>query len=229
MTHARLASAIAAEASVVARRRRAPEPEHRRTHQKLRRASVIAGGAWEDAWRNPQDRGELRELARAARRYDERTRKTRRRPGFKNGELGHVAIDVLDYLVGLAAACRGRVFPSLDTIAAGAGHAVSAVVEALKRLKRAGLVDWQRRYEEVEGQGHERGPQVKQATNIYRLSLPDRIRWVLGVFTRRPPMPDDEVVRLDDFVRRERDFARQEMEARPAVARALARAGRQRE
>ena len=54
-----------------------------------------------------------------------------------------------------------------------------------------GFLDWLRRYEPTGREGS--GPQVQQASNAYRLSLPEKALRLLGRFGKAPPPPDDHV------------------------------------
>ena len=62
-------------------------------------------------------------------------------------------------------------------------------MRALKNLRAHGFIDWLRRYEPTGNEG--RGPQVQQASNAYRLSLPEKARQFLGRFGKAPPPPAD--------------------------------------
>jgi hypothetical protein len=59
----------------------------------------------------------------------------------------------------------------------------------LKALRAHGFLDWLRRYEPTGNEG--RGPQVQQASNAYRLSLPEKALRLLGRFGKAPPPPAD--------------------------------------
>ena len=83
----------------------------------------------------------------------------------------------------------GRLEPSLDWIMGKLRRSRAAVVTALKALRTHGFLDWLRRYEPTGNEG--RGPQVQQASNAYRLSLPERARRLLGRYFKAPPPPDD--------------------------------------
>lgn len=50
-------------------------------------------------------------------------------------------------------------------------------------------LDWLRRYEPTGREG--RGPQLRQTSNAYRLSLPARALRLLGHLMQAPPLPDD--------------------------------------
>jgi hypothetical protein len=83
----------------------------------------------------------------------------------------------------------GRLDPSIETIAARLRRSRDAVWRALKALKAHGFVDWIRRYVPAPTAG-EAGPQVRQTSNAYRLTLPAIARALLGKPTRAPE-PDD--------------------------------------
>jgi len=83
----------------------------------------------------------------------------------------------------------GRLDPAIDTIAGRIKRSRDAVWRALKALKAHGFVDWLRRYVPAPTAG-QAGPQVRQTSNAYRLTLPAIARALLGRSTR-PPAPDD--------------------------------------
>ncbi|MCQ0990598.1 helix-turn-helix domain-containing protein, partial [Jiella marina] len=135
-------------------------------------------------WR-PTTRQDVRQLVLAARRYD----MAGRQGGQRNGPLGHVALEVLDYLANLIDFRSGRLDPALETIAAKINRSKSAVVDALKALRQHGFLDWLRRYVPTGSEG--RGPQVQQTSNAYRLFLPAAARRLLGRYGQPAPAPDD--------------------------------------
>lgn len=59
-------------------------------------------------------------------------------------------------------------------------------MDALKRLKAHGFLDWLRRYVPT-GNAGMRGPQVKQTSNAYRLMLPPQVERGMT-----PPPPEDD-------------------------------------
>jgi hypothetical protein len=65
----------------------------------------------------------------------------------------------------------------------------SAIYDALHALKAHGFLDWLRRYEPTGREG--RGPQLRQTSNAYRLSLPARALRCLGRLLQAPPLPED--------------------------------------
>jgi hypothetical protein len=156
----------------------------RRTHQPIHRHSRPAGRCEGVFWR-ATSRREVQEIVLAARRYE----LTTRQPGARSGALGFVALEVLDLFANLVNFRNGRLDPSLDFLMAKLKRSRDAIVRALAALRDHGFLDWLRRFEPT---GHEgRGPQVRQVSNAYRLSLPRRAAAMLGRFFKAPPAPDD--------------------------------------
>ena len=156
---------------------RCPTPVRRHSHFKGRSEGRI--------WR-PTNRQETQKILMAAKRYE----LAERQKGARSGPLGSVAIEVLELFVNLVDFRTGRLEPSLDTIMGKVRRSRDAVVRALKALRAHGFLDWLRRYEPT---GNESGPQVQQASNAYRLSLPEKALRFLGRFGKAPPPPDDHV------------------------------------
>ncbi len=203
---------------------RRPEPEHRRSHQPVRRNSRMDGD-WVHQWYRPMTMREKNELVRAARAYD----RAMKQPGEKRGPIGSIGLELLEELATLAAACRGRVFPTLSWMQSKLKRSRDTIVGCLRRLSDAGLVTWVRRIVPVdEREAWARGPQVKQTSNAYRLELPKRLR----KFVRKAPPAADEAARkaemrarIDGALREESADARQVKKAvqDAGVERALAR------
>ncbi|MCB5205156.1 helix-turn-helix domain-containing protein [Neorhizobium sp. T786] len=150
----------------------------------VRRHSRAAGRCEGGFWRRTNQQ-EVRQILLAARRYE----LAEREPGSRNGPLGSVAIEVLQLFANLVDFRTGRLEPSIDTLMHKLRRSRDAVVRALKALRDHGFLDWLRRYEPTGNTG--RGPQVKQTSNAYRLSLPERARrllWRMGV---KSPLPED--------------------------------------
>lgn len=141
-------------------------------------------------------------LLKAAKKFEIRTREERRQvePGARNGDLGAVGIEVLEYLYATVDYATGRLEPALRTIAAEIGRAYSAVHEALKRLREKGFIQWMRRSEPVDDP-EPGGPLVKQASNAYALLCPPELRDWLARLLGKPPAPECETTR------RERELA----------------------
>ena len=155
---------------------RCPTPVRRHSHFKGRSEGRI--------WR-PTNRQEVQKVLLAAKRYE----LAERQKGERTGPLGSVAIEVLEFFVNLVDFRTGRLEPSLDTIMGKVRRSRDAVVRALKALRAHGFLDWLRRYEPTGNEG--RGPQVQQASNAYRLSLPEKALRLLGRFGKTPPPPAD--------------------------------------
>lgn len=122
---------------------------------------------------------------RAAERYD----LTKRAKGQPQGPIGPVGLEVLREMLRLVDHATGRLDPSIDGLAARIRRSRDAVWRALKALKAHGFIDWIRRYVPAPTVG-EAGPQVRQTSNAYRLTLPATAKALLGK-TTRPPVPDD--------------------------------------
>lgn len=157
----------------------------RRTHAPIRRNSKPAGKCEASFWRRIT-RQDVRQIVLAARRYDI-AGKAR---GARNGPLGVVAIEVLELLANIVDYKSGRLDPSLDYLMRTLRRSRDAIVRALAALRSHGFVDWLRRFEAADSAG-DKGPQVKQASNAYRLSLPAAARAHLGRYGTKPPAPDD--------------------------------------
>lgn len=160
-----------------------PPPMPRRERTPIRRESRTAGRCEGLFWR-PITRQESRKIVLAARRYELATRQ----PGARNGALGCVALEVLDYLGNRVDFRTGRLEPSIETMMEKLRRSRDAIVRALKALRQHGFLDWLRRYVAT---GNDHGPQVQQTSNAYRLSLPQRALRLLGALGRPSPLPDD--------------------------------------
>lgn len=161
-----------------------PEPDHRRTGQPVRRNSLLAGSEPRE-YRQRFRREDKRDILSAAELLDRRERKR----GERNGPLGHVGREVLRTLVGLAlSGGRDRLLdPSILYLMKVTRRSKDAVTRALAALKRHGFLEWVRRFEPTDAPAGRRGPQVKQTSNAYRLTLPARAMQLL----RKAQVPDD--------------------------------------
>ena len=151
----------------------------------VRRHSHIRGRSEGRIWR-PTTRKDVQAILKAAEIYNEAGL---REKGERSGPLGSVALDVLRLFVNLIDFRTGRLEPSITTIMDRLGRSRDTIVRALKNLRAHGFIDWLRRYEPTGNEG--RGPQVQQASNAYRLSLPEKARQFLGRFSKAPPPPVD--------------------------------------
>lgn len=150
----------------------------------VRRQSRARGRCEGVFWRRT-NRQDVRKILLAARRYE----LAGRQPGSRNGPLGGVALEIMELFANLVDFRTGRLEPSIDTLMLRLRRSRDAIVRALKSLRAHGFLDWLRRYEPTGNEG--RGPQVKQASNAYRMSLPDRALQLLGRWGATPPPPDD--------------------------------------
>ncbi len=150
----------------------------------VRRHSHLAGRCEGVFWRRT-DRREVRRLLLGARRYELATRAS----GRRRGALGHVALELLELLGNLVSFKTGRLEPSVTFLMDRLRRSRDAVVRALQALQAHGFLDWLRRYEPTGHKG--RGPQVRQVSNAYRLSLPPRAARLLGTQSVDAPLPDD--------------------------------------
>ena len=156
---------------------RCPTPVRRRSHFKGRSEGQI--------WR-PTTRKDVQAILKAAEIFNEAGLHEK---GERSGPLGSVALDVLRLFVNLIDFRTGRLEPSITTIMDRLGRSRDTIVRALKNLRAHGFIDWLRRYEPTGNEG--RGPQVQQASNAYRLSLPEKARQFLGRFGKAAPPPAD--------------------------------------
>ena len=160
----------------------------RRTGEKVRRGSHLAGRCEQQIWR-PFDPEWGRLIMRAAERYELETRPK----GKKNGALGHVALEILREFLRLIDRGSGRLEPSIAYLMRRLKRSKQAITDALARLKEANFIGWIRRYEPTGETGF--GVQVKQTSNAYWLCLPaiaKVARQLLGpVFGRLAPPPED--------------------------------------
>jgi hypothetical protein len=160
-------------------------PDPRRTGEKIRRGSQLAGRCESRLWR-PFAREDARRYMLAAERYERATRA----PGRRTGVLGHVGLEVLREMLHLVDYKTGRLEPKIGTICDRIKRARKTVVRAMAALRFAGFLDWVRRYVPTGETGF--GVQVKQTSNAYRLSLPAVAERLLGpIFGRKPPVSAD--------------------------------------
>ena len=155
----------------------------------IRGGSRPAGQFERQFWR-PTTRRQTRLILLAAKRYEI----AERQRGCRSGPLGPVALEVLELMANLVDLRSGRLEPSLVTLMRLLKRSRDAIVRALRNLRTHGFLDWMRRYATC--QTPEKGPQVAQVANAYRLQLPQ------GAAPRGnpqpPPLPDDWTVELND-------------------------------
>lgn len=148
------------------------------------RAGSHREGTCEAAVWGRVDKRELRRTVLAAKRYE----LTTRGKGQREGALGHIAIEILDYMANLADAKTGRLEPSYEHLMRKLKRSKSAIAKALAALRAHGFLSWLRRFRPVHREGP--GPRVKQAANAYRISLPRLAARLIG-----GPMPEPDVER----------------------------------
>lgn len=166
-------------------------PPKRPDRARVRRQSRLAGRCEGAFWR-PTSRREVRRVVLGARRYELATRQ----PGRRNGALGYVALEVLELLAHVVDYRTGRLEPALAYLMQRLRRSRDAVVRALAALRSNGFLDWLRRFEPTGIEG--RGPQVRQTSNAYRLSLPPRAAQLLGTVGQDAPLPDDVAQDLEE-------------------------------
>lgn len=159
---------------------RPPNPDR----AKIRRRSYAKGR--EGVFWRPVKRQDMKKIVLAAKRYEIGTKAK----GRRNGALGHIAIEILDYLTNLVDYRTGRLEPSLDYLMAKLNRSRDAIVRALKALRTHGFIDWIRRYVPTGAEGYGQ-PKYQQTSNAYRLSLPQRAIRALGRYGQKAPAPDD--------------------------------------
>lgn len=128
-------------------------------------------------------RKETQVILLAAKKFD----KKYKQPGRKNGALGAVAIEVLEYLINCVDYTTGRLEPAIQTIMSRIRRSKDAIVRGLKNLRQHGFIDWIRRYVPT---GKEYPP-VEQTSNAYRLLLPPKAAELVDPVVK----PDDEKTR----------------------------------
>lgn len=158
-------------------------PPAERCPTPVRRHSHFKGQSEGRIWR-PTTRKDAQAILKAAEIYNEAGLHEK---GERSGPPGSVALDVLRLFVNLIDFRTGRLEPAITTIMDRLGRSRDTIVRALKNLRAHGFIDWIRRYEPTGNEG--RGPQVQQASNAYRLSLPEKARQFLGRFGKASPCP----------------------------------------
>lgn len=145
-------------------------------------------------------RKEMRRTYIAARRYEREYKEA----GRRNGPLGGIALEVLDYLTNLVDPMTGRLEPSIEHLMKKLCRSRDAIVRGLAALRRHGFLSWMRRYEPT---GHDgRGPQVRQTSNAYKISLPETARKLLWQGGQDAPAGDDVVHRQQGLARALQDY-----------------------
>lgn len=177
-----------------------------------RQARERRGGNGTPIWRNSYEEGQLedrlwRPIARgkmraakrllgarlkAARMLEKKTRIARRQVerSIKNGALGPVAIEVLEYFYNIVDFMTGRLEPAVQSIADNIGRSYGAVHNALKALRRQGFLQWIRRSRSADNKG-QAGPQSVQIPSAYVLLFPQRLQPLVDHIMGKGPLPVD--------------------------------------
>ena len=172
----------------------------------------------EPVWRNSYTRGQIedrvwkpihdgtkrggarwtRALLKRARELEFASRLKRREktPGSENGVIGHVGLEVLQYMFSIVDYATGRLEPAIATIAEAIGRSYSATHRALVRLREAGFLRWMRRSEPIKDPEPD-GPRIKQISNAYALLVPEAMRNWLSRLLRPAPVPSCAQDRID--------------------------------
>lgn len=152
------------------------------------RANSHRVGTCETSVWKPIARAEVQRILRAAQRYE----LAGRRPGRRNGPLGHIALEIITLFANVVSFRTGQLDPSLDWVMRKLKRSKDAVVRGLKALRDHGFLHWLRRFQPA--QSNERGPQIRQASNAYQLRLPERALALLGKhWASRPALPEDNI------------------------------------
>ncbi|WP_312531140.1 helix-turn-helix domain-containing protein [Paracoccus sp. (in: a-proteobacteria)] len=157
---------------------------NRRTPNPVRRQSHLVGSCEQGFW-SRCSRAEVQQILLAARRYE----LAGRQRGQRNGPLGAIALEVLALMANLVRYKSGQLEPSLAYLMTTLKRSKDAIVRALAALRAHGFLDWLRRFTPVEGEG--KGPQIRQTSNAYRLSLPAAAAVLLTHWLGSPAIPDD--------------------------------------
>jgi DNA-binding transcriptional ArsR family regulator len=174
--------------------RYASEQAYRKPPRRLRRGSTLDPVKF-----RPLDRNQRAKVMFLAERLDANSHQ----PGHHGGCLKRTGLQVLRILLfHFHNVHCGRCDPSLETIAKTAGMARSTVVEALKRLEDAGIMERIRRAQWIMQFGRKR---LVQWSNAYLMNVPNQFRKEEGNFANsakvsgsgnRPPTTAAHIVNL---------------------------------
>lgn len=167
-----------------------------RSWQPVRRDSATIGEREQQVWKPLADNNrDARRLIAARLTAAERYDRERKVAGSRNGALGHVALEVLRELYRMVDFRTGRLDPAISTLCERIRRSRAAVVAAMARLREHGFLTWIRRCEPTGTMGA--GPQIRQATNAYGLSIPEAVvAWVKRI-VGPPPVPACELARRE--------------------------------
>lgn len=166
-----------------------------RSFQPVRRNSYYASDPRVAAVWHPVGRNKVEARAIVARRMQaaEAYDREHKQKGKRNGPLGYIGLEVLRELYRMVEYGTGRLDPSINTICERTRRSKQAVVDAMNRLQEHGFLVRVRRAEAIENA--RQGPQVRQITNAYGLTLPKCVAEQVERKSSNSPMPDCELSR----------------------------------
>lgn len=138
-------------------------------------------------------------ILQAARKYD---RSLTREEGQRKGPLGLIALEIYEWFV-CVNVHSSRLDPSIDYLSKKFRHARSTIVIALKALRDHGFIKWIRRFKLARTAG-QKGPQIEQASNAYRVELPPGAEKLLET------APPDDQARKNEVLRQLKEYEAQE-------------------
>lgn len=163
--------------------------------QDLKPRIRVRNGSWlagrEGHFWQPTPKEHAKKILFAARLYDHKTTPgagQKREQGRNQGHLGVVGLAVLQYLVNIVNPKTGRLDPSVRHLSAQLKLSKTAIRNALNRLRRAGFLEWVRRY--IPADDASGRVQVQQTSNAYAMRLPAFARKILDKFNQ-DRTPDD--------------------------------------
>ena len=161
----------------------------RHTDQPLRRNSKPYDAGW--GFYRPITSTLASKIMRGAERFAKAAMRARLK-GARRGILTDIDLQILEALVFRFMDWRsGRLEPSYAMITAETGRAKATIAASLARLEGLGFIERMRRFRVVEEAQGQKAPQVEQAPNAYRVSLPQRIAILVGLGPRVCVPPDD--------------------------------------
>ena len=190
-----IAAGLAAQGYPTERGRRRPGGVHRTGRPVLR--DSLEEGTFEDGlFFRRYARDEMDLIVRQTKALREEGKKlkreARRDPGRRLSLAERSIAALTDTCVWVVEElCRlawrtGQVYPSYDRLAQD-GRSRTQIVEAIKRLREAGLLIRQRRFARRPQEG--RKDSYEQTSNVYRPTTPKRLLGFLPRWMRRPPVP----------------------------------------
>lgn len=166
------------------------------------RRNSLEIGSFEDRFWRTDGRAESDRILKAAslfadhRRRERQTMRSglgRRTLGIETNTLTGSAMRLFQELCAMTRNFDGKVFPSYDHLARATGLARATIARALNRLKALGFLIVQRRCARVTAEGP--GPRFAQASNAYRVEMPEQAARLLPRTMQPAPVPCDDLHR----------------------------------